>query len=80
MDSATQTIDPDNLSLIISEKNLLGLLFRDGAKSQALIADSTGLTQQSASRLVTRLSAAGLLQAGEKSPLESAVIPAPRLN
>lgn len=54
--------------LTTSEKMLLGLLFRNGALTQAQLSDITGLTQQSASRLVSGLIDRGIVQEGDKVP------------
>ena len=65
-----QGLSRDALSepLTASEKRLLGLLFRHGALTQAQLSETTGLTQQSASRLVSGLMDKGMLQEGDKVP------------
>ncbi|MFM1897758.1 MAG: hypothetical protein RLZZ385_2832 [Pseudomonadota bacterium] len=54
--------------LLASEKRLLGLLFRRGALTQNQLADLTGLTQQSVSRLASNLIGRGCVLEGEKRP------------
>lgn len=49
-----------------SEKRILGLLFKRRAMTQADISRATGLTQQSASRICTRLSRLGFLFEGDR--------------
>lgn len=49
-----------------SERRIAGLIFRREAMTQAQIAAETGLTQQSSSRIVGRLSDCGLLQETER--------------
>ena len=53
-------------SLTTSEKRLLGILFKSAPLTQSAIADATGLTQQSASRLALGLLERGFLVEGEK--------------
>lgn len=55
-----------DITLTESEREVLGLAFRREAMTQGQIAEVTGLTQQSASRIVKRLEQAGLLVEGEK--------------
>jgi predicted NBD/HSP70 family sugar kinase len=50
-----------------SERRVLGLLFRRGALTQSALADETELTQQSISRIVTRLSDEGMLRLSDKT-------------
>lgn len=50
-----------------SERDLLGLLFRRGPQTQGGLADHTGLTQQSVSRLVAGLQQRGLVVIGDKA-------------
>jgi predicted NBD/HSP70 family sugar kinase len=54
--------------LTVSEKRLLALLFRHGSQTQAQLSETTGLTQQSASRLVSGLIDRGMVEEGEKVP------------
>lgn len=56
------------VSLTSSEKVLLGQVFKQGPLTQLQIATVTGLTQQSASRLVASLVKQGVLVEGEKVP------------
>lgn len=55
-------------TLTPSEKRLLGLLFRRGAMTQAQISEATGLTQQSASRLVSGLQDRQIVMEGLRVP------------
>lgn len=54
-------------SLTPSERDLLGLVFRRGPQTQGGLADHTGLTQQSVSRLVAGLQQRGLVVVGDKA-------------
>ncbi|MDA5192824.1 ROK family transcriptional regulator [Govanella unica] len=45
-----------------SERRILGLLFRRGPLTQAILSEATDLTQQSVSRLVSKLLDAGMLE------------------
>lgn len=49
-----------------SERRMLGLLFRRGSMTQAILAEETELTQQSVSRIVARLQDHGLLETGAR--------------
>ena len=57
----------DALALTASEKRLLGIAFKSSGLTQSAIAEATGLTQQSASRLTLGLLERGLLVEGEKA-------------
>lgn len=56
-----------NISPTASERDILGLLFRLGPQTQGALADRTGLTQQSVSRLIMGLQQAGRVVVGEKA-------------
>lgn len=49
-----------------SERRILGLVFRQGALTQANLVEGTELTQQSISRIINRLTDGGLLEPGER--------------
>lgn len=53
-------------ALTRSERRILGLIFRRGPLTQAVLAEETDLTQQSVSRIVARLQDNGMLEAGER--------------
>ncbi|MBW7837258.1 MAG: ROK family transcriptional regulator [Sphingomonadales bacterium] len=57
---------PEAPELTRSERRILGLLFRRGSMTQATLAEETELTQQSVSRIVTRLQDQGMLETGER--------------
>jgi len=48
-------------------RDLLGLLFRLGPQTQGTLAERTGLTQQSVSRLIAGLQQAGIVTVGDKA-------------
>lgn len=58
---------PVDIPLTPSERDLLGLLFRRGPQTQGALAQSSGLTQQSVSRLITGLQQAGRVVVGDKA-------------
>lgn len=67
MASATQDIKAtEGLALTESEMVVLGLSFRRGALTQSQFSAETGLTQQSASRIVSRLCDLAFLVEGER--------------
>src|SRR5690606_21174991 len=49
-----------------SERHILGLVFRQGALTQAKLVEDTELTQQSISRIINRLTDGGLLEPGQR--------------
>jgi predicted NBD/HSP70 family sugar kinase len=49
-----------------SERHILGLVFRHGALTQAKLVERTELTQQSISRIINRLTDAGMLEPGQR--------------
>lgn len=55
------------IPLTSSERDLLNLLFRLGPQTQGALADGTGLTQQSVSRLIAGLQQAGFVVVGDKA-------------
>lgn len=54
------------LALAKNDRRILGLLFRQRMMTQLAIAEATGLTQQSVSRIMTDLAQKGVVRAGEK--------------
>jgi predicted NBD/HSP70 family sugar kinase len=58
--------DCNSSSLTESERHVLALLFRRGPQTQSYLADGTGLTQQSMSRLFSKLESWGMLVVGDK--------------
>ena len=67
MTSSAEVVEElDDFLLTESEKVVLGLIFQQGALTQAQISAETGLTQQSASRIVNRLTEARFLIESER--------------
>lgn len=66
-DQIPQSLQSIELPLTRSERQILGLLFRRGALTQSALADATDLTQQSISRIVSRLSDEGLVRPSDRT-------------